>query len=115
MGKQTFNPIGFLKILTPKERKRWKRDAQKRELLIQNRLKAKAKKRLKARREEALKEQCLESAFIQYLRVESLNPNRKSLCRVPKSPSNGFKRPHYPNPKNKIRVDRSKIRKPFSD
>lgn len=115
MGSQSFNPIGFLKILTPGERSRWKRDALEREILLQRRQKARAKRRLKARRERALEEERLESAFIEYLRVESTNPNRKALCKVPKSPSNGFKRPHDPNPKNKIRVDRSKIRKPFSD
>lgn len=38
--------------------------------------------------------------------------NRKSLCKVPIGPASGFKRPKKdPDPRNRIRVDRSKIKK----
>jgi len=115
MGESAFNPIDLFTPVTEKDRRRWKREAKEKELLSQRRSLAQKRKRTRAKREKVLREQQLESAFIEYVRVESLNPNRKSLCKVPKSPSNGFKRKHTPNPKNKIRVDRSKIRKPDYD
>lgn len=47
---------------------------------------------------------------IESCRKNDENPNRKSFCKVPNSPANGFKRLHIPNPMNKIRTDRSGIR-----
>lgn len=49
---------------------------------------------------------------IEACRKANQSPARKALCRVANTQYNGFLKPkHIPNPKNKIRMDRSKIRK----
>jgi hypothetical protein len=46
--------------------------------------------------------------------VEEARTNRKSLAKVPNTQFNGFRKKgfdkHLPNPKNKVRFDRSKIK-----
>lgn len=113
---EPFNPIGFLKILSPRQLKKWEEEAHKREALAKKRQLAKARKRAKGRTNEAREKAKRESLKIEALRVGSLDPGRKAKC---KCVNRGFYRPKPPSPTGKtigtFKIDRSKIRKPFSD
>lgn len=116
MSQEAFNPIGFLKILTPSQQRKWEEEALKRESILQRRQLAKAGKRAKGRTNEAREKAKREQARIEALRLGSLDPDRKAKCRCV---NRGFYRPKPPSPTGKttgaFKVDRSKVRKPFTE
>jgi hypothetical protein len=119
MGTIIFDPIGLFTTVTRKNRSRrrqWGEIVGR--ILYMHNLSQRSKRR-KAEREKVLREKQEQTFLIETIRVVSLNPNRKGLCKVPKGEGNGFRRPRKPSPSGKecgaYRVDRSKIRKPYSD
>lgn len=116
--KEPFNGIMFERKLTRRERAECYLRARKRERIIEARMKARANRRAKM---ATLKANAKLSDSISFVRSLDQAPNCKRLCKISTtrtSPIFNVKRTpgskkddSVPNPKKKIRVDRSKIKR----